>query len=303
MWVGKWIPSKFLKINTTVFILSVVLTALIWGIGFANFMNQTGEANAKLLMVMCTVGLCSGGVMAYIPELRLSMVFCFLMLVPAVMLMGLHHINMPLAAALVLFLIYLCFIAYRANREYWDALENEHLLEKKSKDLEIISRIDGLTGLYNRRYFDEAFSFEWNRAVRNKTSLSVMIGDVDQFKRVNDQYGHLAGDEYLKSLGGLFKDVFKRKTDIIARYGGEEFIALMPNESAENTRRLAETIRSMTESFQLEYEDHTIQTTISIGIAINVPHQHEKREFLISKADRALYQSKTSGRNKVSVKE
>ncbi|MBU2631491.1 MAG: hypothetical protein KKE61_23015, partial [Proteobacteria bacterium] len=149
--------QKIGKINNRIFLLSVALTGLIWGIGFAAFMIQAGEVNAKLLMVICTAGLSAGGVVAFIPDLRLSIAFSFFMLAPAMVSMIAHHTNMPLVFALFLFFIYLCFMATRGNREYWDALENEYLLEEKSKDLEKMSRVDGLTGLYNRRYFDEAF--------------------------------------------------------------------------------------------------------------------------------------------------
>lgn len=294
-----WTRVKYENIKNYIFILGVLLTALIWGCGFAWFMIQPGESDAKLLMVICTIGLCSGGVVSFIPELRLSLVYSFLMLAPAVATMVFHDENLPLVIAVFIFYIYLCFMANRGNKEYWDALENEYLLEEKTKDLERMSRVDGLTGLYNRRYFDEIFSFEWKRSVRNKTQISIILCDIDHFKQVNDQYGHLAGDDYLRAMAGLLKKVFRRKTDIPARYGGEEFIILMPEESSENACNLAETIRLMIENFRLEYEGQIIQNTMSLGVATYIPHKKDKMEILISKADNALYKSKASGRNKV----
>lgn len=293
------VRQKFEKVSKNIFLLSIALTGLIWGVGLAAFMIQEGEPNAKMLMVMCSAGLCAGGVVAYIPELRLSIAFCFSLLLPAISTVVFYQANISLVIALSLFLMYMCFMAYNGNREYWDALENEYLLEEKSKDLEKISRIDGLTGLYTRRYFDEVFTFEWNRSIRNQTPISIILCDIDHFKQVNDQHGHLAGDEYLKEISGLFKKVFRRETDITARYGGEEFIVLMSGESLEKACTLAETIRSATEKFFLEYQGRTIQNTISLGVATMIPHKTDKMEFLISRADKALYQSKTRGRNKV----
>jgi len=292
------IPPKFRKLNTVLFLLSIALTALIWGVGCASFMIQDGESDTKMLVVICTMGLCSGGAVAYIPELRLSILFSFLMLAIPISAMVFHHADTPLALSMSIYLIYLCLMAYRGNREYWDALENEYLLEEKSKDVEKISRVDGLTGLYNRRYFDEVFAFEWSRSMRNQTPISLIICDIDHFKRVNDQYGHLAGDEYLKAMAIIIRRLFKRKIDITARFGGEEFIILLGDESSQNVCKLAETLRVMVQGFCLEYEGKSIRTTISLGTATHIPQHTDRQGILISRADKALYQSKSSGRNR-----
>ncbi len=291
--------SKFEKLNNNIFILSVAVTAFIWGIGFAKFMIQDGELSATLLMTMCTIGLCAGGAVAFIPDLKLSISFSFFMLAPAIGIMLFYKTNMPLVVSLGIFFVYLCFITHSSNREYWDSLENEYLLEEKSKVLERLNQVDDLTKLYNKRHFDETFSFEWNRSVRDKTLISVIIFDIDHFKRINDQYGHLAGDKYLKAIGMLLKSVFKRQTDIPARYGGDEFIVLMTNTSLEDVISLSEKVRLKTEELDLEYEGQIIKASISAGSAICVPDQNDSPQSLILKADKALYQSKTNGRNKV----
>ncbi len=297
--VSRWLAPRFVRLNNQLFFLSVALTALIWGVGFAKFMLQDGEFNANLLMVICTVGLAAGAAVAFLPDFRLAFVFSFCMLMPAIIMMGINGINTPLLIALVLMFLYLCFMAYRGNQEYWTALENEYLLEEKSKDLEKISRVDGLTGLYNRRYFDEVLMFEWNRSLRKKVPLSIVLADLDYFKKTNDQHGHLAGDEYLKASARMLKNVFKRKTDIVARYGGEEFIVLMPDESGENAVELADKIRSKLERYQLEYDGQVVQTTLSLGVAGCIPAEGQDPNYLISRADTALYQSKADGRNRV----
>ncbi len=299
--VAKWLEPRFVKSNNWVFFFSVPITALIWGVGFAVFMLQDGEANANLLMVMCTIGLSSGAAVAFIPDFRISFLFSTFMLVPAIAVMLFFSINLPLAVAIILMFMYLCFMAYRGNREYWNALENEYLLEKKSWALEKISRIDSLTELYNRRHFDDMYAFEWDRAARKKQSISIIIADIDHFKKVNDEYGHPAGDEYLKAVGHSFKQVFKRKIDIVARYGGEEFIVLMPGESEEIVFEIAQDIRLRFEKYRLEYNGHSLKATLSLGVASCIPNQGQKSQSLISKADKALYKSKIDGRNRVTV--
>ncbi|MBU1193682.1 MAG: diguanylate cyclase [Proteobacteria bacterium] len=299
--IAKWLEPEFVKLNNCLFLLSVALTALIWGVGFAQFLLQRGDADANLLMVMCTIGLTCGASVAYVPYFRLAFIFNIFILVPGIFVMLLFSINLPLATAFILMFLYLSFMAYRGNQEYWKALENEYLLEEKSKDLEKISRIDGLTGLYNRRYFDEVYSFEWNRSVRKKQSISIILADIDYFKKVNDQYGHLAGDDYLKAAGQLLRQVFKREIDIIARYGGEEFIVLMPGETQENVFLLALKAQKAFEAYSLEYEGQMIKTTLSLGTATCVPDQDSESQALIARADNALYKSKENGRNRVTI--
>ena len=297
--IAKWMQPKFEKFNTWIFVLSVCLTALIWGLGFANFMIHEGDLYAALLMVMCTVGLCSGEVVAFTPYFRLAIVYNFLALVPAMVSMLVFKMNVPLVFALGFLGGYLFFLTTKGNREYWDARENEYILEERSKALEKMNRIDDLTSLYNRRHFDETFSFEWNRSVRDKTPVSIIIFDIDGFKQINDEYGHLAGDQYLTATATMIKNIFKRQTDTTARYGGDEFIVLVTNTPEENISMLAEKVRMKSETLYLEYEGQTLQASVSAGIATCVPEQKDKPQSLILKADKALYQSKANGRNQV----
>lgn len=297
--IAKWMQPKFEKFNTRIFIFSAALTAVIWGAGFANFMIHEGDLYAALLMVMCTVGLCSGEVVAFTPYFRLAIVYAFFVLVPPMGAMLFFKMNLPLVLALGSLGAYLLYLARNGNREYWDGLEAEYILNQRSKALEKMNRIDDLTDLYNRRYFDETFAFEWNRSIRDKTPISIIIFDIDDFKQINDQYGHLAGDQYLVATAGVIKHTFKRQTDITARYGGDEFIVLISNTAMGNVNILAEKVRTKLEALHLEYEGQTFQASISAGVATCVPDQKQAPSSLILKADKALYQSKTSGRNKV----
>ncbi len=299
------VPVRFEKLNTVVLITGVAMTALIWGLGFAVFMGQSGEKNIQLLMVVCTIGLCSGGCTAYIPYLWLALGFDFLIMGPGMIFMVINGINLPLFILLFLFSTYMVIMSIRANTEYRTALENEALLEEKTKDLEKISHVDGLTGLYNRRYFDTAFDIEWQRATRHKSCLVLVLCDIDYFKQVNDEFGHLAGDEYLRTLSRVLVQAFKRQTDIVARYGGEEFVVLMqadsPGGSLDKIVGLAETFRRKMEEIRVEFESHSIKATVSLGVSEIAPQPGQDREVLIAQADTMLYRAKEKGRNRVAV--
>ena len=295
-----WLFAKLGRVNIYLFIASIVLTGLVWGIGFAKFMGQEGELNTQLLMVVCTIGLCSGGVVAYLPSLGLSIAYNFFILVPGIVniLAGQH---LPLAILFMLFSVYMILIAIRGSNEYWKALETEFLLEEKTKYLERISQKDGLTGLYNRRYFDTIFELEWKRGGRAQTPIAMIICDIDEFKRVNDTFGHLAGDEYLKLVARILFEVFQRETDLVARYGGEEFVIILPGESLGNARQLAERVRDKIAEAILEFESQIIRTTVSLGVARMTPRHSGERAALIASADTALYLAKKKGRNQVCV--
>ena len=296
--IAKGAIGKAEKLDTTIFFASVIASSLIWGAGFVRIVLVDGEPDTRFLMTICSMGIAAGGVLAYVPHLRLSLIFCFSLLLPVDLVLFTIAPDLPLAVSILLFMVYLSFLAVRGHREYWDALENEHLLDLRSRELERISRHDGLTGLINRRYFDETFKLEWHRAQRNRSPLSVVLLDIDDFKRVNDSFGHQAGDKYLKVISALISKVFQRKNDITARYGGEEFIVLLP-ERQETARAMAEQLRAVVEKTQLTHQNHTIMSTVSIGVATDIPSRNTCPDSLISKADKALYQSKEGGKNRV----
>ncbi|MCG8617683.1 MAG: diguanylate cyclase, partial [Desulfobacterales bacterium] len=242
-----FIESKFMsrptRVNIGFFWMGVVVTGLIWGVLSAMVMVQTGEANVKLMMLVCTIGICSGGCSAFSPDLRLAVAFNFSILWPNIFALTFVVDNIPLVILLVMFSTYMAFMSNRQNTEYWTALNNEALLEEKSRDLEKLSNMDGLTGLYNRRFFDTAFELAWERALRKRQRLSLIICDIDYFKQVNDTHGHQAGDEFLRTMADTLTQVFKRRTDIVARYGGEEFVVLIEEAGDGWARDLSERFR------------------------------------------------------------
>jgi diguanylate cyclase (GGDEF)-like protein len=200
-------------------------------------------------------------------------------------------------------------VVNRASDRIRLAAENKDLLEKlrqKNAELEKNNAIlknlairDGLTGLYNHRYFQEALAVELVRSRRYNRSVSLVFMDVDYFKKYNDAHGHPDGDKMLIALANIFRDSV-RVSDSIARYGGEEFVLLLPETTKENALRIAEFIRK-------KVHDHPFpgretqplgRVTISLGIA-TFPQDGTDGSSLIERADKALYEAKRAGRNKV----
>ena len=175
---------------------------------------------------------------------------------------------------------------------------------KRHRDyLESISYLDGLTGIANRRKFDELFDLDWNFAKRQSTPIALVMIDIDHFKRFNDHYGHQAGDTCLISIAQALAETIVRKTDFVARYGGEEFVCVLPGTDLENAERIAEKLRLCVMDLHIPhaFSSSADIVTISLGTACAVPEMSSSGSSLISAADAALYLSKESGRNKVSI--
>ena len=174
-------------------------------------------------------------------------------------------------------------------------------LEFIQSELRMLAVTDSLTGLYNRRHFFHLAEHEFKRAVRYGSSLSILMSDIDFFKTVNDNYGHVAGDYVLSMISGIIKKNL-RTVDILARFGGEEFIIILPETNINAARGIAERIRLEISESSISFNDNVIKTTISMGLA-SLDKKVVGLEDLIKKADDALYCAKNSGRNQVCVSE
>lgn len=158
---------------------------------------------------------------------------------------------------------------------------------------------DALTGVFNRRYLDQQLDTDFRLARRHKQPLSVLVIDVDHFKQINDQHGHLAGDAVLRTLGEVLGSRL-RGEDILGRFGGEEFVVIMRQTDLKGAAQAAESVRRIVEETTFGYQALTIPVTVSIGVAALDPMApHEDVGALLQAADRALYQAKQSGRNQV----
>ena len=181
--------------------------------------------------------------------------------------------------------------AERANQEL--QATNEKLLQ--------LSQQDPLTGIANRRHFNEFLRHEWQRALRESSNLAVVLLDIDHFKAYNDYYGHQAGDLCLRRVASVLGAELNRPGDMLARYGGEEFVIVLPNTPIEGAAHIAETLRKAVERVAIAHERSPVDSrvTVSMGVAGAPVTQKASAEMLLRAADRALYQAKRNGRNRV----
>ncbi len=160
--------------------------------------------------------------------------------------------------------------------------------------------MDPLTKMFNRRYMNEKLPSEIKRAIRYHRPLSVIMGDIDHFKDVNDQYGHLAGDEVLEKIAGIFLSSIRKDIDWTARYGGEEFLIVLPETSLKGALTAADNIRTRIMNTKISYHSKTINATMSFGVSCMVPSKGKKQftiDTMLNAADKFLYQSKENGKN------
>ncbi len=197
---------------------------------------------------------------------------------------------------------------YLTHLERDEAYRKLHELQKKLEqqniELQRLSNLDGLTGIANRRRFDEAMQVEWLRAARKQTMLSLILIDIDNFKAYNDNYGHQAGDDCLRKVAQALSTQFRRPTDLLARYGGEEFVALLPDTLLSGATKLALELNEHINRINIphQFSDVADHVTISLGVSCCQPGSGDHNATaLIDAADMALYQAKRAGRNQVAI--
>ncbi len=201
---------------------------------------------------------------------------------------GIDYITKPISAPILL------------------ARVRNHLQLKRYRDLlEDLSRTDSLTGVANRRRFDEVLIREWEHAVRHRLPLSMILIDVDHFKQYNDSYGHAAGDECLRQLAATMASVVRRQTDLLARYGGEEFSCLLSETDLEEAMVVARRLAAQVRAQRIPHAHSATAPflTVSMGVGTAVPTEGDDVSKLIEKADQLLYQAKEGGRNRIEAGE
>lgn len=183
-----------------------------------------------------------------------------------------------------------------------DVFRLSYKLREANLQLEALSRSDSLTGLANRRAFDEILNIEWARARHSGNPLTMFMVDVDHFKNYNDRYGHQAGDRCLQEIAQVLKSAARRAGDVCARYGGEEFAIILPDTEPEVAAQIAETIRAKCQRLAILHEDTDPGVvTISLGVVTIRTDASSSASLLIETADKALYRAKKSGRNRVVI--
>lgn len=195
------------------------------------------------------------------------------------------------------------FIVKPINPVIVKARVSTHLTLKRQSDiLRSFALLDGLTGVANRRKFDEELELNWRRSLREQSPLSVIMIDVDHFKRFNDRYGHLAGDAALQAVARALNDVIKRPYDLLARYGGEEFVCVLPSTGQVEAVQIAERMQVSVRALKIAHLDSAVEQmlTVSLGVATVVPNSETTSDALLAEADRQLYQAKQAGRARIS---
>ncbi|MFT6270211.1 MAG: diguanylate cyclase (GGDEF)-like protein [Alphaproteobacteria bacterium] len=211
---------------------------------------------------------------------------------------------------IVIYSVIALHLLRKSNKAYKKSIflnfEHKQEIEKREqieKQLHEISRKDSLTGLFNRRYFDEMLTIEIGRAKRNNLQLCLIIFDVDYFKEYNDKYGHVSGDNCLIQIAEIADSLVSRQGDIIARYGGEEFAIILPNIELEGAILLANALQELIQNENIVHADTKLATlkcvTISLGVTELILNKETGASELIENADIALYEAKRRGRNRV----
>ncbi|VAX00141.1 Two-component transcriptional response regulator, LuxR family [hydrothermal vent metagenome] len=196
--------------------------------------------------------------------------------------------------------------AYQAIQNMQQQLEDANKqLEFRNEELQRLSSLDGLTGVANRRTFDETLKQEWNRTRRSESDneVSLILIDIDYFKLYNDNYGHQKGDECLKQFSWSLNKCISRDCDLFARYGGEEFVVILSNTDSKGALIVAKRLQKKLADEAIVHEFSSVSkiVTISLGIASITPTENNSPEDIIAKADKALYNAKEHGRNQIIV--
>jgi diguanylate cyclase (GGDEF)-like protein len=185
----------------------------------------------------------------------------------------------------------------KIGRSIFKFLSGDNIENAYHEEIYRLTTIDGLTQIYNKRYFVEMLEREIGRAQRYRRDLSLILFDIDGFKVINDTYGHLAGDHVLKQLASVIRGRIRRE-DILSRWGGEEFAVILPEIDHSNALQFAEKVRGLVETAAFKFEDVLIPVTVSIGVASLMPDLQASDDF-IRLADARLYDAKSAGRNRV----
>ncbi len=251
--------------------------------------------------MVSTAGICAGGTASLAPSRKLVAIFLACTLIPGTTALILVNFKFSSSIALLcgVYILAMYYISNIQRKEYFNALLSNFKLEEQALKLAELTTLDALTGLRNRRFFEERQLDEFRRAQREHTEIALILLDIDHFKQINDRHGHLIGDECLREMARTLMQKFNRSMDTLARIGGEEFAVLLPGTSLEHAMTLANELRKHVASIKLNLGDACIHMTASFGVAHIMPEHEDSVSALFEAADIALYEAKRSGRNRV----
>ncbi len=281
----------------------ILLSALIWGGLCAFALVDPLFEDFSFVILICTAGLTSSGCSSTSPNLWLTrgLITGFLLPTVCVLVFTDNSYNSSLLLVICIYWFGISSLAKAQHREYWISLQNSFAVKKYAEELKRLNSIDGLTGLKNRTFFDDTLTKERKKSSRTQVPLTIFLIDIDHFKSVNDNYGHLIGDECLRQVSAQLARIIRRETDIVARFGGEEFVVLLHGTTAEKAVHIAEKIRIAIAQSEFVTPSGTLRITVSIGVSNTEIDIATTNDDIIGSADKALYMAKESGRNRVII--
>ncbi len=297
---------------------SICVTGVLWGI-FLIYLSSFAVGVSAAILIGNFAFLLAGSVTAYAISLPIFLLFSAPVVAPALvdLLLSMDQGRWMLAAVCAGWYLFMVSTARRfgdfAIRSLGFEYENKELVEELeeqnrraevlAQELMVLSNTDSLTGLYNRRYFDECIEAEMSRVHRTNGALSLLLCDVDFFKIYNDTLGHVEGDRCLKKVSDILLASAREGTDVVARYGGEEFAIVLANTELAQARVFADRLRKSVENHAISHPNSSVSKhlTISIGLTTLLDIESETASHLVERADRALYRAKECGRNQVQV--
>ncbi|WP_246840887.1 diguanylate cyclase [Hahella sp. CCB-MM4] len=278
---------------------ALILNASSWGVFLVLALLPTPLSDHYSLIFTGTLALAAGGASSLSIKSTLVYWLMFSLLGPAIVVSfsGYSLQPTPLGLVLLIFAGGMSWVSNLPRREYEKAVISNLKLSQQANYLTELTTLDGLTGVKNRRFFDQLLSSEIRRANRLDYPLALLMIDIDHFKRINDEFGHLVGDSCLINTARTLQNHIQRSSDVVARYGGEEFAVILPGVETDDAIALAETLREEVESTITWNLTQPIRVTISIGGVSLHPVKATQPQDYLAMADKALYEAKKQGRN------
>lgn len=280
----------------------ITLTTVAWGLVYALVLRQATFQTSHLIAIIGTIAFSTAYAFTFAMNLQRCVSVLLLLNLPGLLVLSLGTAEQqPAFICLLIYMVYLLLSARRSHTDYHTTLNNELQLLHQRNTLEELSRTDSLTQLGNRYQFNVLFQAMIANAQRQDSPLSLVLLDIDYFKRVNDQYGHATGDLCLQQFAELMRKVFRRDSDVPLRLGGEEFGVIMPGTALEQAGQLAEQFRASLAARPLQIDGQTIGITTSLGVGSFNRELDHNGDGLYRRVDAALYQAKNDGRNRVQL--
>jgi diguanylate cyclase (GGDEF)-like protein len=278
----------------------VFMPCLQWSV-LALLSTLPGPLHVLMLpLMLVTVGLATAGTVVLSVDGVVRIWFPILALIPVCIGFLLDQpgpTGVLLALMAVMVIVYVSSATRVVHDDYWAALDTRALLEERTRILELLSTTDALTQIPNRLQFEGRLEVALTRAALERHPVSVLLVDLDHFKRINDAHGHLVGDDCLKAAARALAVGMVRDTDFVARWGGEEFIVLLPGADRDAAEALAQRLLRGVAGTLIECPNGVVRLSCSIGVATHYPEGSRNSKSLIDEADGALYEAKSAGRN------